>query len=121
MLRRGIALLNCWDEVVAEAGPKVEAGSVAPIATGGGVIHVGGPRIDDALPLHIDARPYLGVRESGPHLGLDLRGAGGEYTDVVNDTREPIARRGHKAQDRLHGVGHRHERDARVGPNEAIV
>ena len=63
---------------------------------------------------------------AGPGKGpedarADLLGRGIEGPDVVDAARERRLRRGGEPQQRLDGVGHRHERDARVGPHEAGV
>ena len=58
----------------------------------------------------------------GPHHDVaNLLGRRVEGADVVGGAREALARRGRQRQQRLHAVGHRHERDAGVGPDEAGV
>ena len=53
--------------------------------------------------------------------GTNLFGGGVEGADVVRRSRQAIGRSGCELQQRFDTVGHRHERDSRVGTHEARI
>jgi hypothetical protein len=118
---RGVAGAHSGKQIFGEGALQIVPRGVPPVGAGGRVVHVGRPGVHDALPLRLDAVAQGGARELLQDPRPQFLGRGIERADVVRGPRQAGARRGREAQQRVHGIGHGHERDARVGPYEAVV
>ena len=85
------------------------------------VVDVGGPRVADRLTQGIGLVGDLRGRERREHHLRELGGRRIEGTDVVGRLRQRRGVGGHEPKDAVDGVRHRHERDARVFRDEALV
>ena len=101
---------------------KSYAGAKPQSRRAAAVVHVLGPRVDDALALLVHRVGDARRRKRAQDFRANLVGRRRERAEVVGRLRERASRgaRGEREQ-RLDAVGHRHERNARVGPDEAGV
>ena len=100
---------------------EIVARRKSPIAARGGVVYFGRPRIDDALPFLVGSPGDRGrgnarvtTSQISPAVGLNAVTLYAVFVSRSRGTRR-------KLQQRFDRVGHRHERNARIRPNEADV
>src|SRR3954469_24747749 len=108
-----VALANGRDQVLVEGALEVVGRIEAPVAAGGRGRHRGWARNDDPPPLCVDLVADGRVAERRDDFLADLRSRRIERGEIIGAARQAMTRRGGERQQRIHPVGHRHERDRR--------
>ena len=93
----------------------------APVTACRAIVHIFWPGIDDALALLVGAPLTTAPGNARDDGVVNLLSGGAERREVVGGSRQALARRLRQIEQRRDRVGHRHERDARIGTHEARV
>jgi hypothetical protein len=112
---------NVRQEILVHHPAQIERGREFPIATRGVVVDFLRPRIDDGLALGVRHEADFSARKCLAHQLRELACARVHRRDVVNVAPQGARRRGHQTEQRVDRVRHRHERDACVLADEALV
>ena len=104
-----VSLPYLGQEILIEEFIHVVIGLPMPFGTRQGVVHIFGPRVDDALPARVGCECDLCTGEGFLGTVAELAGGDGEGADVVHHVIQLFARYIHQHQQGFDRVGHRHE------------